>query len=69
MEQISPVPGTYQARLAPAGDDTSVDVHPVRSVLARAKEARKAGRRTTESECILTVLVCFVKCSDVRWVV
>ena len=42
--QSSPVPGTYQATLAPAGEDTSVEVQPVRSVLARARLASAAGR-------------------------
>jgi len=40
--QTSPVPGTYQATLAPAGEETSVDVQPVRSVRARASDVKKA---------------------------
>lgn len=43
--QSSPVPGTYHAMLAPAGEETSVDVQPERSVLAKAMEAREAARR------------------------
>lgn len=41
----SPVPGTYQARLAPAGEETSVLVQPLRSVLARTKGRREAEAR------------------------
>ena len=37
---LSPVPGTYQATEAPAGEDTSVVVQPVKSVLAEARTAR-----------------------------
>ena len=46
--QSSPVPGTYQAMDAPAGDETSVEVQPVRSVLARATEAKDAAMKTEE---------------------
>lgn len=50
--QSSPVPGTYQARLAPAGEETSVEVQPVRSVRARARVARQAGRRKKEENMV-----------------
>lgn len=46
--QISPVPGTYQAREAPAGEETSVDVQPVRSV--RAVVGRNSTRRERKVE-------------------
>ena len=46
--QSSPVPGTYQATLAPAGEETSVEVQPVRSVRAKASEARDAGTRSRD---------------------
>lgn len=53
--QSSPVPGTYQAMEAPAGEETSVEVQPVRSVLARAREAREAVRRAAERRDIFLV--------------
>lgn len=40
--QSSPVPGTYQATEAPAGEDISVVVQPTRSVRARAAVAKAA---------------------------
>jgi len=43
--QSSPVPGTYQMTLAPAGELTSEVVHPVRSVFAAAKAAKAAKTR------------------------
>lgn len=46
--QSSPVPGTYQARDAPAGEETSVEVQPTRSVRARANEAKEAATRMLE---------------------
>lgn len=55
--QSSPVPGTYQATLAPAGEDTSVEVQPVRSVRARARVARAAGKRKKLAENMLTVVL------------
>lgn len=58
--QSSPVPGTYQAREAPAGLETSVDVQPVRSVLARAREAREAVKKTVERRDILVCVVVIV---------
>lgn len=45
--QSSPVPGTYQATEAPAGEDMSVVVQPVRSVLARTVVAKAAVARRT----------------------
>lgn len=53
----SPVPGTYQAMEAPAGLETSVEVQPTRSVLARAREAREAVKRTVERRDILVVVL------------
>ena len=57
---ISPVPGTYQATLAPAGEETSVEVQPVRSVRARARVARAAGKMRKESMIAveLVMLIC-----------
>ena len=43
--QSSPVPGTYQAIEAPAGEETSVEVQPDKSVRAKAIEARAAEAR------------------------
>lgn len=43
--QSSPVPGTYQATEAPAGEDMSVVVQPTRSVRARAAVANAAVAR------------------------
>lgn len=40
---LSPVPGTYQAIEAPAGEDTSVETQPERSVRARARVAMEAA--------------------------
>ena len=39
---------SYQAMLAPAGDETSVDVQPSRSVLARARAAKESEAKATE---------------------
>jgi hypothetical protein len=46
ISQSSPVPGTYQAYDAPAGEETSVRVQPSRSVRARARVAKVAAART-----------------------
>ena len=54
--QSSPEPGTYQAMLAPAGEETSVDVQPVRSVRAKARVATTAGSRKAVLEIIVAVL-------------
>lgn len=43
--QSSPVPGTYQAMEAPAGEETSVEVQPVKSVRASATETTAAEAR------------------------
>lgn len=51
------MPGTYQATLAPAGEDTSEEVQPVRSVRARARVARAAGKRKKLAENMLTVVL------------
>lgn len=50
MSQSSPVPGTYQATEAPAGEDMSVVVQPERSVLAKALEAMAATTRMLVEE-------------------
>lgn len=49
------MPGTYQATEAPAGEETSVLVQPVRSVLAKAREACRArrGKERMEMWCIV----------------
>jgi len=57
--QSSPVPGTYQARLAPAGEETSVEVQPVRSVRAKASAARVAGRTMNLKKAMLLIVVYF----------
>lgn len=44
--QISPVPGTIQATEAPAGWKMSVDVHPVRLVLAETSVTSEAAKRS-----------------------
>ena len=55
--QSSPEPGTYQAMLAPAGEETSVDVQPVRSVRAKARPARAAeSRKVVVVEVIVAVV-------------
>lgn len=50
ISQTSPVPGTYQATEAPAGEDTSVLVHPSRLVRARARVAKVAVAVATRTE-------------------
>ena len=55
--QISPVPGTYQAMDAPAGEETSVEVQPLRSVLARARVDRAAGRRKKVRDGMIVTVV------------
>jgi hypothetical protein len=59
ISQTSPVPGTYQATEAPAGEDTSVLVQPSRSVRARAKVV-KARRVEMEVRILVVdgVVVC-----------
>lgn len=46
--QSSPVSGTYHAIEAPAGEETSVEVQPTRSVRARAMVAKVAATRMLE---------------------
>ena len=50
--QSSPVPGTYQATEAPAGEVRSVVVQPVRSVLAETEVVRMWKRRSEREELI-----------------
>lgn len=61
-EQISPVPGTYQATEAPAGEDSSVLVQPVRSVLAETEAMRRGmSARTVAGENVMTAIVVLCK--------
>ena len=46
-----------QAREAPAGEETSVEVQPLRSVFARASAARVAGRTKKVKEGIMAVAI------------
>ena len=57
--QSSPVPGTYQATEAPAGEVRSVVVQPVRSVFAETEVVRMWKRRSEREELIRDgILVC-----------
>jgi hypothetical protein len=59
--QISPVPGTYQIRLAPPYATVWEDVHPERSVLARATADTE---RTVRREVIEGI---FSKYATMNW--